>query len=80
MNKTNKGLIALLAVTGIVYFAYKQTFKDNKSKGLGAPCNNFGGGPDGVIVYDFQVGQPENMIAELACKRCNNTGCRQTKL
>jgi hypothetical protein len=82
MNKTNKGLIALLVITGEVYIAYKQSFKDKKLKQIGNSCNNFGGGPDGIVVYDFPLagaGQT-NMVAELACKRCNETGCRQLTL
>jgi hypothetical protein len=82
MNKTNKGLLALLAVTGVVYFAFKQSFKDKKTKKLGNTCNNFGGGPDGVIVYDFPLSGTDqvNMVASLACKRCNDSGCRQITL
>jgi hypothetical protein len=76
MNSTTKGIIAVLLVGGVAFAVYKLTAGKKKPK-VGSPCNNFGGGPDGVVV--FTTTSP-NEKPTYYCKRCNESGCRTEKL
>jgi hypothetical protein len=83
ISKTNKGLIAITALGVVAYLAFKNIYKKTpQDKKIGETCNNFGGGPDGIVIFDF----PSQMISEnnpapsLKCKRCNDTGCRQSDI
>jgi hypothetical protein len=81
ISKTNKGLIAVAALSVVVYLAFKNIYKGSPiEKMIGEPCNPFGGGPSGSVIYDFpMVGMisENNPPPSLKCKRCNDTGCRQ---
>jgi hypothetical protein len=84
ISKTNKGLIAVAALSVVAYLAFQNIFKKTESeKRLGETCNNFGSAPDGTIVYDFPIvgiTSQNNPAPSLKCKRCNPTGCRQEQL
>ena len=64
--------IALLGVLG--YCGYK-IYTMSKSKRVGDSCQ-FESGPDGFIVYNFDVNNPPSF----KCRRCNKTGCASYEL
>lgn len=81
LTKTNKGLLAVAVIAGLALVAYNATFKPSENeKNLGKTCNNFGGAPDGITVFDFPLILKDGNVPDYYCKRCNETGCRQQKL
>jgi hypothetical protein len=83
LNKTNKGLFAIAALSAIVYLAYMNIYKkSDDEKRVGENCKFKEGEPEGKIVFDF----PYNMTAQnipaptSRCKRCNQTGCSTTNI
>lgn len=74
MNTTNKILLPLTAIAGIIFLALKNN-KGKFEKIIGTRCVRTDGGPDGKIVYDFSLTTSDNEIPSFFCKRCNPTGC-----
>jgi hypothetical protein len=75
MNNNTKGIIAVVGMAIVVFGVWRIT--RGKNVKIGDKCNNFGGGPDGIVIFDFErVGDKPKYY----CKRCNESGCRKLPL
>jgi hypothetical protein len=85
-SKTNKGLFAIAILSVVGYLAIKNVYKLRKDeKMIGQSCNPFGGGPDGIVVYDYPlIRNSDSDLPVLSCKRCVDPekidACRDAKL
>ena len=73
LSKTNKGLIAVSALSVVVFLAFKNIYKKSaQEKRLGDVCK-FQMGPDGIVVYDFPstISSQNTPLPSYKCKQFN---------